>query len=67
MHSRLARQLAMRVRSGRIAETLSNPDHVRRSALFAGAKLFSRWYNDRGGKYVVVVVVRKPDSRGEGD
>lgn len=68
MHSRLARQLAMRVRSGRIAETLSNPDQVRRSARFAGAKLFSRWYNDLwGGKHVVVVVVRKPDSRGEGD
>lgn len=50
---------------GRIMETLSDPDHVRRSARFAGAKLFSRWYNDlRGGKHVVVVVVSDPDPRG---
>jgi hypothetical protein len=49
----------------RIAETLSDPDQVRRSARFAGAKLFSRWYNDlRGGKHVVVVVVSEPDPRG---
>lgn len=47
-------------------ETLSDPDHVRRSARFAGAKLFSRWYNDlRGGKHVVVVVVKEPDARAQ--
>jgi len=55
------------VRSGRIVETLSDPDHVRRSARFAGAKLFSRWYNDLwDGKHVVVVVVSEPDPRGGG-
>ena len=32
--------------------------HVRRSARFANARLFTRWYDDgRGGKHVVVVVV----------
>ena len=46
----------------RIAETLSIPDQIRRSAWFSSAKLFSRWYNDlRGGKHVVVVVVSEPD------
>ena len=31
---------------------------MRRSARFAGARLFSRWFPSlRGGKYVVVVVV----------
>jgi hypothetical protein len=50
---------------GRIAETLSDPDQVRRSARFAAAKLFSRWYNDpRGGRHVVVVVVSEPDPVG---
>lgn len=42
----------------RIAETLADPNEVHASVRFAGAKLFSRWYNDlRGGKHVVVVVV----------
>ncbi|MBI4556763.1 MAG: hypothetical protein HY706_04205 [Candidatus Hydrogenedentes bacterium] len=41
-----------------IAETLAEPDQVRRSQRLENAKLFSRWYNDlRGGKHVVVVVV----------
>jgi hypothetical protein len=41
-----------------IAGTLAEPDQVRRSARFAGARLFSRWFESlRGGKYVVVVVV----------
>ncbi|MDE2058396.1 MAG: hypothetical protein KGL31_07275 [candidate division NC10 bacterium] len=49
-------------------ETLSDPDQVHRSARFAGAKLFSWWYNDLwDGKHVVVVMVSKPDPRGEGD
>jgi hypothetical protein len=47
----------------RIAQTLSNPDQVRRSARFGNAKLFSRWYNDlRSGKHVVVVVVNEFDA-----
>lgn len=42
----------------RIAQTLAEPDQVRRSARFPAARLFSRWYPDlRGGKHVVVVVV----------
>ena len=42
----------------RIAETLAQPDQVRRSARFAAARMFSRWYPElRGGKHVVVVVV----------
>ncbi|MDP3013123.1 MAG: hypothetical protein Q8M92_02690 [Candidatus Subteraquimicrobiales bacterium] len=41
-----------------IAETLADPDQVRLSARFRGARLFTRWFdNIRGGKYVVVVVV----------
>lgn len=46
----------------RIAETLGNPDQVRRSIRFGSAKLFSRWYADiRQGKHVVVVVVSELD------
>jgi hypothetical protein len=42
----------------RIAETLAEPDQVRRSARFGSARLFSRWYTDvRQRKHVVVVVV----------
>ena len=42
----------------RIAETLADPDQVRKSTRFGSAKLFSRWYTDlREGKHVVVVVV----------
>ena len=42
----------------RIAETLAEPDQVRRSTRFGNARLFSRWFDDlRGGKHVVVVVV----------
>ncbi len=45
-----------------LAETLAEPDQIRRSERFANARLFSRWYNDiRKGKYVVVVVVSEPD------
>jgi hypothetical protein len=41
-----------------IADTLVDPDQVRRSARFASARLFTRWFESvRGGKYVVVVVV----------
>ena len=46
----------------RIAETVGNPDQVRRSLRFGSAKLFSRWYADiRQGKHVVVVVVSELD------
>lgn len=42
----------------RIAETLAEPDQVRRSVRFGNAWLFARWCEPiRGGKYVVVVVV----------
>lgn len=48
----------------RIAETLADPDHVRRSPRFGSARLFSRWYDDPGtGKHVVVVVVSEADPR----
>jgi hypothetical protein len=50
----------------RIAETLADPDQVRKSTRFGSAKLFSRWYTDlREGKHVVVVVVskREPHAR----
>ncbi len=46
----------------RIAETLADPDEVRRSSRFGSARMFSRWYTDlRGGKHVVVVVVSEND------
>jgi len=42
----------------RIADTLADPDQVRRSVRFASARLFSRLFDSvRGGKHVVVVVV----------
>ena len=42
----------------RLAETLADPDQVRRSPRVPSARLFSRWYTDPGGgKHVVVVVV----------
>jgi hypothetical protein len=42
----------------RVAETLADPDQVRRSSRFGNARLFARWSESvRGGKHVVVVVV----------
>jgi hypothetical protein len=42
----------------KIGRTLLEPDQVRSSTRFGGARLFSRWYADvRGGKHVVVVIV----------
>lgn len=42
----------------RLAETLADPDEVRRSVRMGNARLFSRWFDSvRSGKYVVVVVV----------
>jgi hypothetical protein len=41
-----------------IADTLAEPDLVRRSARLTNARLFSRWFDTiRGGKHVVVVVL----------
>lgn len=41
----------------RIAETLADPDNVRRSSRLNSAQLFSRWFEGvRGGKHIVVVV-----------
>ena len=49
----------------RIAETLADPDLVRRSPRSGKARLFSRWYTDlRGDKHVVVVVVSDPGALG---
>ena len=46
----------------RLAETLADPDEVRRSARFGQARLFSRWYDDvRQGKHIVVVIVSEPE------
>ncbi len=43
---------------GKIAETLADPDQVRRSVRLGSARLFSRWFSGvKGGKHVVVVVV----------
>jgi len=42
----------------RVREVLADPDQVRRSIRFGGARLFSRWFADvRRGRHVVVVVV----------
>ena len=42
----------------RIADTLADPDQVRRSGRFGNARLFSRQFETiRSGKHVVVVVV----------
>ena len=41
----------------RLEQVLADPDVVRRSNTFAGAHLFSRWYDDvKGGKHLVIVV-----------
>ncbi len=41
-----------------IAQTLADPDNVRRSSRFVNARMFCKWFDDvRKGKYVVVVVV----------
>jgi len=47
-----------------IAETLAQPDEVRRSRRDTDARLFCRWYNEVcGGKHVAVVVVSETDAR----
>jgi hypothetical protein len=41
-----------------LAQTLADPDEVRRSVRMSGARMFYRWFEDvRQGKYVAVVVV----------
>jgi hypothetical protein len=46
----------------KVGQTLLDPDDIRASKRFAGARLFSRWYADvREGKHVVVVVVSDHD------
>mgnify|MGYP006896938153 CR=1 FL=1 len=41
-----------------IAQTLSDPDQIRRSKRFESARLFSKWFEDvKDGKYIVVVVM----------
>ena len=41
-----------------VAQTLAEPDRVRRSQRASGTQLFSRWYPEiNGGKNVVVVVM----------
>ena len=47
-----------------LAETLADPDQVRKSQRMEDARLFSRWYDMiSGGKHVVVVVVVDEDAR----
>lgn len=47
----------------RIAETLAEPDQIRRSVRCGSARLFSRWYTDlRHGKHIVVVVLSELDT-----
>lgn len=47
-----------------IAETLANPDEVRRSARAANAHLLSRWFSDlKHGNNAVVVVVTEDSHR----
>ena len=42
----------------RMADTLADPDQIRRSTRLGNALLFSRWFETvRGGKHIVVVVV----------
>jgi len=40
-----------------IADTLADPDEVRKSARLANARLFTRQFDTIGGKHVVVVVI----------
>jgi len=45
-----------------LAETLADPDQIRRSKRFGSARLFSKWYAEvKGGKHVVVVVLSGSD------
>ena len=49
----------------RVAQTLADPDQVRRSRRFGNARLFSRWFDTlHGSKHVVVVVVSDAAANG---
>jgi hypothetical protein len=49
----------------RIADTLADPDQVRRSTRFGNALLFSRWFEEvRGGKHIVLVVLTEGTPNG---
>lgn len=44
-----------------VAETLAEPDEVRRDDRFPATRVFARWCeNVKGGKFVVVVVIADP-------
>lgn len=44
-----------------LAQTLLDPDEVRRDGRFPNSQLFSRWFPEvKGGKFIVVVVVIDP-------
>jgi hypothetical protein len=44
-----------------VAETLAEPDEIRRNSRFPATRIFARWCeNVKGGKFVVVVVVSDP-------
>ena len=44
-----------------VAETVAEPDEVRRDDRFPGTRVFSRWCEHvKGGKFVVVVVIADP-------
>ncbi|MBD2082757.1 hypothetical protein [Leptolyngbya sp. FACHB-17] len=46
-----------------LAETLAEPDQIRRSDLDLDAMLFSKWFDTtRTGRYLVVVVVRQTET-----
>ena len=45
-----------------IAATLADPDQIRHSRRFRGARPFSKWYDEvKGGKHIVVVIVSAND------
>ena len=57
-HIRLEHSELLPARMDAIAQTLGDPDAIRRSASFSNSRLFTRWYDDlAGGKHAVVVVV----------
>lgn len=44
-----------------LAQTVADPDEVRRDSRFPATCLFARWFTDvKGGKFVVVAVVSDP-------
>lgn len=44
-----------------LAQTVADPDEVRRDSRFPATRLFAHWFTDvKGGKFVVVAVVSDP-------